>query len=1281
MNDSGKRSGGLRPVGEFDACACELQGMQLIEASAGTGKTWNICVLYLRLLLEQGLEVRQILVVTFTQAAASELRERVRTRIAEALGAIRSMNAGEVPTDSTVAQLVLQAGKRRGESPEQLALALEKALESFDEAAISTIHGFCQRALGDVAFSAAQPLATEHLADEGNIRLEVVQDFWRRHVASASCPATLARSLHFMGDTPETYQRILKRHLGKPLAHVVWPDADRAESISDASAGLEKAESALCDSFRRAQSIWSEDRGAIVEAVLRARSALNGNIYRQARVEAAADAWDRCFVEALPPWPRGEEQLRPLFSAGFLAKSNKRGKLPEHPFFAAAEDLLEKEALVIGQVHRLRYHFMRAMLAEAGEDLRKRKREQRLVSFDDMLFLLYEALHQGDALRLAAKLRKQYRAALVDEFQDTDPLQLAIFTKLYSGHEAPCFFVGDPKQAIYRFRNADLHTYLKAREQVRSVHTLATNQRSSPGLITSVNALFGASSPTFLLEKLAFRSAVPGERRREPFEDRSMSCASSQAALQVWRLPSVTGGQALTKARAAALSADACAAEIARLLRDSREGKITVGGRPLRARDIAVLVPKRSQGSRMKRALGLLNIACVELERLSLFHTVDAEELERILHAIQSPARESLLRAALATELFASDAEAILHLSVDERSQLAWADKFAGYLKIWVDEGVGIMLRRLLRDEGLSGRILARPAGERRLSHLLHLAEVLQQASATHATPEALLRWLGSKRRESADDEANLVRLESDRDLVQIMTIHKSKGLEFPVVFCPFLWDGKIRTVESRLEGRQYHDAEGVAVIDYTPHDKENPRHRDIEDRIRFEAASEGLRLIYVALTRAVYRCYLVVGTYLLHAKHRRCRESETSMLNWLVAGRGCSPQQWFDAPRDSTVIAAAWASLALHSAPHLSLEPLPGQVAVPLPSIEVSPETLAARDPPPRLKLSWQTTSFSGMTRSVAHEGAEKDHDLLLEESASGLASGQDDNDQTEGPALSNFSPGDILAFPRGQSAGTCLHAVLEHADFTNPSAWRQVVVQALLEHPPSEDPQKRQPAMAWLQAPGDHAQERLRERGDDWIGMVEQMLSDLVQTPLPEGILLSQLSAAQRLNELGFCFPASRVSAHQVQDTLRSLHYPVPPLAFGEIEGFLRGSIDMVFVHRERYYLIDWKSNHLGYSAADYALVRLEEAMEKNRYYLQLLLYALALRRYLQYRIPGYSDAKHFGGVYYLFIRGVRPSWSQPEGAPAGVLFHRPSEEALTRLDQLFAGTSKPLAAFHAS
>jgi len=193
--------------------------------------------------------------------------------------------------------------------------------------------------------------------------------------------------------------------------------------------------------------------------------------------------------------------------------------------------------------------------------------------------------------------------------------------------------------------------------------------------------------------------------------------------------------------------------------------------------------------------------------------------------------------------------------------------------------------------------------------------------------------------------------------------------------------------------------------------------------------------------------------------------------------------------------------------------------------------------------------------------------------------------------------------------------------------------------------------------------------------------MLSDLVQTPLPEGILLSQLSAAQRLNELGFCFPASRVSAHQVQDTLRSLHYPVPPLAFGEIEGFLRGSIDMVFVHRERYYLIDWKSNHLGYSAADYALVRLEEAMEKNRYYLQLLLYALALRRYLQYRIPGYSDAKHFGGVYYLFIRGVRPSWSQPEGAPAGVLFHRPSEEALTRLDQLFAGTSKPLAAFHAS
>ena len=1374
----------MSAVSEFDVCACDLRGMNLIEASAGTGKTWTICALYLRLLLEHGLEVQQILVVTFTNAATAELRDRVRRRIVETLGSVRrtlQRESGTAPAapmaqaDPLMEKLIAQAMMRRSQSLEQIALTLVKALEHFDEAAILTIHGFCQRALADVAFSAGQPFATEHLADENALQLEAVQDFWRSRVDSESFPEVLGKYLHTARDTPQTYQRILKRHLAKPLAKVQWPEPLATATAAQLASGFEESVGRFTRAFETAKSIWRDEHDAVVGCLLGSLASLRANIYRRDWVEMAAEAWEEFLSADLASAASREHdpldrhgQLNPrdlldsgkrpeLFSASKIGTSVKRGcSAPQHAFFNAAESLLEAARHTAAQLEVLRLGLIREMLEVVGSALEKRKRDQGVVSFNDMLFLLHEALHREGFTGLAASLREQYHAALIDEFQDTDPLQFAIFNRIFADTDAPWFLVGDPKQAIYRFRNADLHVYLGARSHARTIHTLSSNQRSEPGLIAAVNALFASASPAFMLEKLEFQRAIPGTRTRKPFEDRSGLAAAAAsttssgsgarllagasggsandsdtsdtqartptAALRAWELPLTFEGEPVTRAKATALSARATATEIARLLHAARAGLIRLGDRPLQAGDLAVLVPTRAQGSAVKRELGLLNVGCVELSRASVFHTAEAEEVEQVLLAIHHPARESLLRAALATELLGYDAEAIVSVSGNESGLLAWLDRFANYRKVWLNEGVGIMYRRMLREEGVSSRMLNRIDGERRLSNLLHLGELLHQAAVIHPSPDGLLRWLAERRGESSEDEAAQVRLESDRDLVQIVTIHKSKGLEFPVVFCPFLWDGKINACRSRMDGREYHDPQGRAVIDFSPYEKGSARLGEIEHNIRLEDAAERLRLIYVALTRAVYRCYLVVGTYLASARSTKRVESTRSLLNWLVAGKPASPAQWFAAARDASGISDAWKGLAADNAAHLVLEPLPTAAAQPLLLAGPEASLLTALEAPPPITPAWQFTSFSKMTRQVRHEGAATDHDLLVEPTTQssfpaspGIATPAEDRgnpglamqaeDRSNGrlamhaeypgnPGLTRQEPGeagqpfdlpgtDILHFPRGASAGTCLHAIFEHVDFTDRSGWTVAVEEALLAHPqaPQASPGSRPPHAS----PGSQPPQALRVQGvdlaqqygsrDHLSAMALQMLSDVLSTPLPGGVVLGGLPRSQRLNELAFCLPAPRLSASALQRTLQSMNYPFPPLAFGQVEGYLQGSIDMVFAHAGRYYLVDWKSNHLGYAASDYGPAALGRAMAQNGYHLQLLLYALATTRYLRLRLPGYAHATHFGGVYYLFVRGIRPAWVLPGGTPAGVFHHLPSAETLARLDRLFVEAASPL------
>ncbi len=1207
----------------LDVFACPLGGTQLIEASAGTGKTWNICGLVLRLLLEQRLQVQDILVVTFTNAATAELRERIRSRIAMTLAALRG-NAGAA-ADPFVQGLLQSARQAHGLQDDDMALRLDLALQTFDEASIFTIHGFCQRALADAPFTAGMPMVQTLLEDDSELVLQVATDFWRRHIAGAPLSPELAAHLLEHGDSPARLAALLKRRLAKPLSHLLWPadlDAHRPGAPVDCAA--------LSQAWATACGLWRRDREAIVETVHAALPRLPRNVYKPDAVDAAARHWDALCRD--PSTMPSTQDLPKLHLLGHTRLQARKGEapVPPHPFFQAAQDWLDEHAQLQQQLDGARLHLLRELLGWGPQALREAKRERRVQAFDDMLFNLHQRLSGPDGATLAATLRARFPAALIDEFQDTDPLQFAIFSALYAGSGAPLFLVGDPKQAIYSFRNADLHTYLHARAQTRAQYTLAQNQRSTPALLQALNALFGANPQAFMLDGLDYPPVSSGAKPRSLLVDRT----EPRAALQLWTLPAGADGSPLRKPDALQAAADACAGEIARLLRAALQDQITLDGRPLSAGDVAVLVRSHAQGAMTRRALAALGVGSVEHSQASVFASTDARELETVLRGVLEPTREPVLRAALATALLGGEAGALQALADDEAATAAAVQRYSDYRQLWQQRGVGVMLRQWRLAEQVSQRLLARPDGERRLTNLLHLAEGLHEASAAHPSPEALTRWLQAQRTQGRRDDAAQLRLASDRNLVQIVTIHKSKGLEYPFVFCPFLWDGHGGASNSTGDGLEYHDADGHPVLDMRSLDKAEAQ--AVKAGLALQRAAENLRLVYVALTRAVHRCHLVVGAY-ASGPTQSLGEACRGPLSWLVAGAGQSPAGWFKKPVGAPALQAAWSALAAAPSPHMALAPLPAGPHAAMPPQRPAIEQIRALPPPRHIDAGWAIGSYSSLTQGARHEAAAADHDLRLQDAA----------DETSGaPSPADIAADDILRFPRGAVAGVCLHAVFEHIDFTQPATWPGAIESALAAHPPRWD----DPSAAPLGP-----------------AMLQGMLGQVLHTPLPGGAVLAQVPRARCLVELEFDLSVPRLGAEPLARALRELGYASPVFTFAQLRGHLRGFIDLVFEHAGRFYVLDWKSNHLGDTAAEYDDATLARAMDRQGYHLQTLLYGLALHRHLAQRLPGYDFEHHFGGALYLFVRGVRPHWPG-----RGVFAHRPALATLQHLSAVLDGAT---------
>jgi exodeoxyribonuclease V beta subunit len=865
----------------------------------------------------------------------------------------------------------------------------------------------------------------------------------------------------------------------------------------------------------------------------------------------------------------------------------------------------------------------------------RRERERRhALSFDDLLQRLSAILTaEGPDGTLARRIRERFRAALIDEFQDTDPFQFPIFRNAFAG--CPLFLIGDPKQSIYAFRGADVRAYLAAAESATQRFTLGVNYRSTPAMVDAVQALFrnhpshpfgeglGITLPEIRSAGVAKQpAALDGDDRRALHwlvirDDRSLKPTKK----------GVAKAKALYKKDALRAAIHATTRELLRL----RE-------RGMPSKGIAILVRDNQQARQMKDALDRVSVPAVVTSNQDVLTSDEGEELTRLALAIAEPGNDRMLRAALATRCWGATADDIAHMLHGDGHR-TWADVVATFRAAhedWVDHGITAALSRILDERGTIPRLLTLPDGERRVTNLRHLLELLREESAATPFPPAAFRaWVARERQLTSVPERREQRLESDAEAVQIMTIHKAKGLQWSVVFLPMLWhvpDHPDTLLKQPV---------AIATIPDPANPSRTVRRIDINSESIAETqaaaasdeAAEAMRLAYVALTRAETRCYVVWGLI---------RNAEESAVAALLREGGRIEQV--------ERLVEAYPTVMSRSDDLLSQgRPFPARQHTEAPDGETRLASALDRSarqfaPTPGRFDGWRTSSYSALT-SGRHDAALPDRDI-------------EDPPLPVPSTISAAESSGIFAIKKGPEIGDALHHLLEHLDF--PTVRTTTGLEEALPSTRIDE------ALSRFGVP--------RRDDDRWsVADIQRVLRDTCVTRIPGAdFALAQVPTEATLREWKFTIPVGRFDLHTVANALErhgSAHTQryaerVRRMRTERFAGYLTGVVDLAFEHEGRWWIVDWKSNHLGDTRAEYHAERMGEAMYASDYTLQYHLYLVALHRHLRARIPGYAPSTHWGGIAYVFLRGMA------DGEETGWFRDTPTPALIEALDAALAG-----------
>ena len=1162
----------------LDPLHLPLHGSRLIEASAGTGKTWTIAALYLRMILGHGSEgecfprpllPEDILVMTFTRAATQELKERIRDRLQTAARYFRSPDHVTQPDPFLETLLADYSNpKARARAAHQLALAAD----AMDDSAIFTIDAWCQRTLREHTFATGSDFRETLLLDETDLRDDAVRDFWRQEIYPLDEPA-LSEVLQIFSSPDKVRQET--EALCKLDPPLPAPESTLAEWLP-AAVGAPRRQLATL----KAQ--WAAEHDAFAEWLLgfvngpKANNPLNGNSLSAAIVTRTLAALRDWVDHSDMLIPNEVDKCQRLSASKLPGFCKNKPQLVVHPTAEVLDTLFGELETIVQQFAQLHGEIRTHAAAWVNARLSQLKAHNGQVSFTDYQQRLARVLHdktQGPAL--AARLRQKYPAALIDEFQDTSALQYRIFDDIYhaadNDPETLLLLIGDPKQSIYAFRGADIGSYLQARRLTEGRHyALGTNYRSSHALVSALNALY--TSAEHGDPQGAFAYAAPGADNPLPYQP-----VQAHGHQKVWQIngksaPALTfwdAGEKLNKGD----YLDRCAAQtaecIAGLLDNPKAGFAQEGEttRRLEAKDIAILVRNRQEAASIRQALHHRRLRSVFLsERDSVYASEEARELLLWLEAVAEPEDARRLRVALALPLLGQSLSVLDAFHQDEAAWEAQLEQFQELSRQWRRQGVLAMLHHSIHQFGIAARLLTQPEGERRLTNLLHLGELLQQASATLDGPGALVRHLREAIAAGSDQsDTHILRLESDAGLLRVVTIHAAKGLQYPLVFLPFV--ATCRPARAN-PFTVIHSAEGQSTI-----------HWESGDTAAAEKArlQEDLRLLYVALTRAEHALWLGLAG----------RQDGKSPIF-----TGSAVAHLLGSERPARNLATLLEDCARLS-PEIVVETLMDNI----------PTTLAvqhhnnAHNPPAEYTTSfekhWGVVSFSHLVRELPADPAAPPTPRRAQSGAP------------------------WHRYPQGMNAGTFLHDLLQRLAQNGFTQTGQERFAELLHKTCTQ---------AGL---------------GDWAEETAEWLQAIVHSPLPPlAVTLGDLSDPR--SEMAFWFPSDALRSDNLDRLCQQYVFPGaerPRLPQRIIHGMMRGFMDLVFEQGGRYYVLDYKSNVLGSEDADYHAEALRNATLGHRYELQSSLYQLALHRLLRQRMGSrYRPETHLGGTLFFFLRGLR-------------------------------------------
>jgi len=1164
-----------------------LPGINLIEANAGTGKTYTIAMLFVRFIVEHGFLIDQLLVVTFTHAAAAELKERIRLRLTEIYHSVASDKTRlDETTLSWLQGLALE---------EAVVLQrLKIALLGLDQSAVFTIHGFCYKTLQEFAVESKQLFELDLIGDSRFIRQQLTDDFWRQTIYPLAPqdaamlttyyanPVTLLASIKGVGQQVTVYPETQPIAFYLEQAKVVKGEfTDQFVTFTD-----RLSEAVSEPLFKRSfQAAFSTHYNAI------------SHWLNEGGLSFPVDALNFMSYPGVFEGLNGQK---------FRATKTHTGLERKTEYLAATGinfDVVEK-LLAISHSASIA---LRGLLIDYIRDKEDGVLEgAQSASFDCLISRLADLMVNEDGAILKKALQSRYQVALIDEFQDTDQQQWTIFSQLCAQKTQFLYLIGDPKQAIYKFRGADVFSYFSAATLAHHRYTLTDNWRSSPQMVGAVNTLFESLENVFLLEGLSYQPCDAALRE----QDNCFKLAdASLPGMVMWHLSPDEGNNSgfLKSGQAQEQISIAVINEIISLLTPGSAYRRVVNGRSeiLTPQDIAILVRTNSQAIDYQNSLREAGIPSVLNSAKSVFETTEANDFYILLRAISQPNNTGLLKQFLTVAWLNVSAPELLSIVDDDSLMGFWISRLSEYYQLWERRGLLAMTYKLLAQEKIASKLSKWPAFERKMSNIMQLAELVQAAETQESLNiNGTLGWLQQSINNPQYSEQELLRLENDETAINILTVHRAKGLEFSVVFCPVLWQ-QDQHVQKENSVIQCHE-DNLMVVDLGSEQFEERKLIALE-----ESFAEDIRLSYVAMTRAKLRCYIA------WANVRTKENRNHSALSRLLFNPSVKQSELGD---DFSRQQIDLRGLIDRHQGFFEYHSLPSDQAIRhLREFKKLTPLKAPEQCSRNLKTMWQINSYTGLSAlslGVANEGL---YEHAEETSKDNLLA-------------SSFDP-----LPRGRRMGNLVHELLEKntfAELAKHCVSTTKIEQACIRFGVSlDDPQ-----------------------------LMSALLREVVITPLDkqdDGFKLAQIDAKHCLKEMPFYLSHGSINTEQI-NTILGDEVIYSALSTKKLAGFLTGFIDLVCVYQGKYYLMDYKSNYLD----DYSSASMIQAMRAHNYGLQAWIYSVVLTNFLQETIVDYSFDRHFGGVLYLFVRGMKS-----DEPCSGVFSFLPHAEKLEQLSRLFS------------